>query len=95
MRSDYAKNGWHQNQFLQFNESDFERYYPERFRDEVNEILNISSKQEKRTRKRELLEKVIGWIEENHDHAKDEFFKSTGEIIEILGKIQAVLVSTK
>jgi hypothetical protein len=79
--------GWPENRFQQWNELDFERYYPECFSDDVERVLAESDKQGKRTLKSELLTRVLDWIEKNEEEAKEEFRKSASEVI---AKLQAV-----
>ena len=58
MKDVYSRSGWDESNFNQFSEHDFERYYPERFQEEFNSILDIDDKQKKRKAKSELLVKV-------------------------------------
>jgi predicted ATPase len=91
MRQVYTSSGWNASNFNQFSEHDFEKYYPNRFQKEVNDVLAISEKQEKRTAKRELLNKVKDWIIENEKKAIEEFKTSASEIIEVLESIKTEL----
>ncbi len=88
MRRVYSSSGWNESNFNQFSEHDFESYYPERFQEEVRQVLSITGKQEKRTAKKNLLEKIKSWIEENEKAAKEEFKESASEIIEVLKSIE-------
>lgn len=90
MRSVYSKSGWNESNFDQFSEHDFEKYYPDKFQEEVNRIL-VLDKKEKWNAKRELIEKVKTWIRDNNEEAKAEFEKSAKEIIKILLDIQQKL----
>ena len=87
MRDLYSRSGWNEENFTQFREHDFERYFPERFQTEVDEILGIPDKNEKWRRKKQLIEDVKNWIGENPDEAEEGFRNSAGEIIEILKTI--------
>lgn len=87
MRMKYSKSGWDANNFLQFEEHDFEKYYPKRFEKQVEEVLSISKKDKKRKAKKELLEKVVSWINDHESEAKDEFRMSAKEVIEKLKMI--------
>lgn len=87
MKTVYSKSGWDKSNFNQFSEHDFEKYYPERFQEEVSSILDIVDKQKKRIEKRELLNKVKLWIQENDIVAKEEFKTSAAEIIIVLKSI--------
>lgn len=48
----YSKLGWKKDNFGQFSQHDFEKYYPKKFQDEVDEILGIRDKQKKRVAKK-------------------------------------------
>lgn len=78
---------WKSENFNQFKEHDFEKYYPMQFLDEVDAILKITDKQSKRFEKRELLEKVKTWSNENPEDAKKAFKESAKEVIDVLRKI--------
>lgn len=88
IRLRYVKSGWKESNFSQFSEHDFEKYFPSRFRSEIDKVLSIVDKQKKRIAKKELLEKVKTWILENDELAKEEFGKSALEIINVLKEIQ-------
>lgn len=88
MRNVYTSSGWREENFGQFTEHDFEKYYPIRFQEEVENVLAIEGKQEKRKAKRELLDKVKLWIAQNDKEAKEEFKESASEIIDILKTIR-------
>lgn len=87
MKKTFSKSGWHSENFQQLKHHDFENYYPETFNDEVSHILSLTDKNEKRTQKRNLIEKVKQWIKDNPKQAEMEFAKSGKEIISILRKI--------
>ena len=82
---------WSEEQFLQFNQHDFERYYPEQFRAEVDKVLELADKSERRERKKQLLRDVEDWIAENPDGAKTAFEQSAAEVIDKLHDIERVL----
>lgn len=86
MKADYQKSGWNEDNFQQFSEHDFERYYPETFKAEVDRILNLSKK-EKQEAKLSLNKRVKEWAEQNPVQAKAEFKVSAKEVIDILKKI--------
>lgn len=88
LKSMYVKNGWNEDNFSQFSEHDFEKYYPDRFQKEVNSVLSLESKKDKRRLKRELLNKVKDWIKKNEEIAKDEFGKSAKPVIDKLKMIK-------
>jgi AAA15 family ATPase/GTPase len=87
MRDKYVKAGWNSANFGQFNEHDFEKYYPSEFQSEVGEILKINDKQKRRKAKKELLDKVKKWISANESIAKEKFKESATEVIDRLKQI--------
>ena len=84
----YSTSGWDQGNFLQFSEHDFERYYPARFMERVDEILQIADGQTRQENKKTLLYQVKQWIIDNPDDAKTEFADSAKEVIDILKTIK-------
>ncbi|MES2726028.1 MAG: AAA family ATPase [Bacteroidota bacterium] len=84
MKETYIKSGWNESSFGQFDEHDFERYYPKEFQLQVDEILTIEDRQTRRNRKRELLEEVKNWIGNNEEEAKEKFKESAKEVIDKL-----------
>lgn len=86
MKGMYSTSGWCEDNFQQFTQHDFERYYPERFQPKVDEILKLNGK-EKSTKKTELLLEVKEWWEKNPEEAKKEFEISAKEVIEKLQNI--------
>jgi predicted ATPase len=87
LKDKYCSSGWSEESFLQLSEHDFEKYYPEVFREDIEIILGESNKQKKRAKKKALLEKVEVWIKEDENRAKIAFEKSASEVIMILKKI--------
>lgn len=87
MKAKYVKSGWNETNFDQFSEHDFEKYYPEEFQERVSVILNIRDPQEKRKQKKELLNEVKEWINDNEDEAKSKFKESAKDVIEKLKSI--------
>jgi predicted ATPase len=83
MKTKYSASGWNSSNFTQFQEHDFEKYYPSRFQKRVGEIITFG-KQEKRKAKKDLLDEVLSWIEEHEEQAKEEFKISAKEVIEKL-----------
>jgi len=84
MRTKYSKSGWSPSNFTQFEEHDFEKYYPSRFQKKVTLVLKIEDKQGRRNAKKGLLDEVIVWIKENELTAKEEFKVSAKEVIDRL-----------
>ena len=87
MKDTYSNSGWDKSNFNQFSEHDFEKYYPERFQEEVNSILETPNKKKRQEAKIALLNRVKRWIQEDHKVAKEEFKTSASEIIGILKSI--------
>lgn len=86
-----TRNGWSSDRFIQFNEHNFERYYPLRFKPEVDEIEQCNDQQVKRRLKKVLLDNVLSWIKDNPDIAKQEFEISSSEVIGYLINVRDVL----
>lgn len=91
LKRTYAPSGWKEDQFLQFTEHDFEKYYPEQFQEQVEAVLSITDKKEKRNAKKSLLEEVEDWIKTNKMAAKKAFERSASEVIGILKSIEQSL----
>ncbi|MFH1852976.1 MAG: hypothetical protein ABIA75_11595 [Candidatus Neomarinimicrobiota bacterium] len=91
MKEKYSASGWSVEQFGQFSEHDFEKYYPVVFEPEVKRVLSITDKQQKKKEKAILLESVKDWINENPAEAEIEFKESASEIIKILKMINKKL----
>lgn len=91
LKKTYCKSGWNDEQFSQFSEHDFERYYPQEFQEEITKILEINNKKDKRKAKKVLLDKLKDWIKEDDNRAKVAFKDSAKEIISVLKKISTKL----
>jgi predicted ATP-dependent endonuclease of OLD family len=76
-----------------YDQSQFEHYYPDRFRDQANQALNIPDKQSKRDAKKKLLETVLEWIKEDEIRAREELRVSASEVIDDLSKIESELLA--
>ena len=94
LKSKYTSSGWNEDQFRQFSQHDFEKFYPLDFQKEVNQILVIANKKQKRSKKIELLKKVENWILEDQAQAKVAFKESAQEVISTLRTINKVLNSS-
>lgn len=88
MKEYYLRTGWDESNFLQFSKHDFEEYYPQMFKAQVEEIKK-ASKDKKRKLKQDLLQEVKKWILDNPDLAKKEFEKSAKDVIEVLKEIES------
>jgi predicted ATPase len=87
LRERYEKAGWESRNFLQFSQHNFECYYPKTFENKVTEVIAITDKSKRRNKKKELVEEVKQWANENPVQAKDEFAVSAREVIDILKNI--------
>ena len=88
MKASYSASGWNEENFIQFTEHDFERYYPARFQEQVTEVLRGADRKQRQERKKALLDEVKQWIADYPDDAKTEFASSAKEVIEILKAIK-------
>jgi hypothetical protein len=84
LKNSYLKNGWNDENFSQFSEHDFERYYPKRFEEKVNFILAETNKQRKREAKKALLDEIKQWICTDEKIARLEFKISAQPVIDKL-----------
>ena len=75
-----------------FSGEQFERYYPDRFIDEVNAVLAVDDKRSRQNAKTEMLKKVLDWSLNNQEIAKTEWAKSAAEPIELLNQIANVIL---
>ena len=87
MKAKYSQVGWNENNFSQFNNHDFEYYYPSEFNLKVETIAKITDKQKRRQAKKELLEEVKLWIANDQNTAKEKFKDSASEVIDRLKQI--------
>jgi hypothetical protein len=87
MKNKYVKAGWNENNFSQFKEHDFEKYYPMDFQTKVSEIIRITDKQKRRNAKRALLEELKQWIASDESNAKEKFKESAKEVIDKLKQL--------
>jgi hypothetical protein len=79
--------GWPPGHFRNWTESDFERYYPNRFSAIVDDALSKNG-QEKRSAKQRVLSDVKQFCNEQEDDAKEEFETSALEVITTLQEIE-------
>jgi len=92
LRTKWTARGWSDDNFQQFGEHDFERYFPERFREDIDAACGeTTDKQAKRERKSALLKRVIAWIDEDPSKAKAEFQESARDVIDRLRRIESAL----
>lgn len=88
----YCTSGWKDEQFRHFSEHDFEKYYPERFQEQIINTLAIADQQKKRKAKKDLLIDVLTWTTQNEEQAKQEFEVSAIEVITLLKEIEETLI---
>ena len=94
LRGIYVASGWDGNNFSQFKEHDFEKYYPAVFQEKVSEILLMGNSMQKLEKKKALREEVEKWVEGDIEAAKQEFEISAKEVIDRLKEIEAQLMAT-
>lgn len=94
LKNTYTRSGWKADNFLQFSKHDFERYYPIKFKDEVDNVLKLPSGQHKQKQKKAILEQVKTWCTENPEDAKTAFKESASEVIDILTNIALLVCSS-
>lgn len=92
LNTTYSPHGWSEDHFQQFSEHDFEKYYPELFKEKVEQVLSISNKKEKRDKKKTLLDEVEAWIKDNYDNSKEAFGNSATDVIARLKAIEAQML---
>jgi predicted ATP-dependent endonuclease of OLD family len=87
LRSDFS--AWPSTHFRAWPKSAFERYYSSEFDAQVEDVLAIEDRKERKAAKAELLRVVIAWIATDEARARDRFAESAAEVIEILRAIEA------
>jgi len=95
IKSTYVPNGWNESNFRQFREHDFEKYYPDNFKNEVEAVLAITNKKKRQQKKMALFTQVESWIKENDEKARGAFEKSAAEVIEKLREIETEMTSSE
>lgn len=70
--------------FAHFSQCDFEQYYPIDFQREVASALNIGDRRERRQAKRELLDRVLRWLDGHESEARIALAQSASEVIDHL-----------
>lgn len=91
LKAKYVPLEWKEENFMQFTKHDFEEYYPTKFNERVQSVLSETDKEVKRKKKKELLQEVENWINENPKDAATSFEASASEIIEKLKTIESIL----
>jgi predicted ATPase len=86
------KDTWKPEQFQNFTEHNFEKYYPQPFAKKFDAIQEkVKNVDEKRDAKRQLLEELIAWAGKNGDQAKKKFDYSFANVILTLKQIEKQL----
>jgi hypothetical protein len=85
---------WASDRFGTFSEAQFERYYPERFQQQHEAILAVQDRHGRREAKRELLDEVRSWLDEDQARARAALATSAASVIADLKQIEAQLTST-
>jgi hypothetical protein len=78
--------------FACWSKEQFEHFYPSTFSTAVTEALKLVDRQDRRNAKRELLDKVVEWIDADQDRAQQAFAESAKPVIEHLQAIESSLV---
>lgn len=91
LKEDYPS--WTPDRFNFLHEESFEKYYPSAFNSDVEAVLQMSHGEQKQNAKTALLNKVVSWIEEDENRAKEEFSSTAEVVIKILQRIEQTLIS--
>jgi predicted ATPase len=92
LRSKFSS--WDTSHFINFEKDNFEKYYPAKFKDEVEALSKLKNGKQKQEEKLTFLNSVINWTLSNPKEARVEFEKSAKEVINKLRDIQVKLQST-
>lgn len=90
LRRNFAN--WPQEHFRCWSREAFELYYPSRFSNRVQEVLAIQDNVDRRQQKKDLLDEILDWIEEDKQGALDAFAVSAADVITVLQEIEAELL---
>lgn len=82
---------WDEDHFACFSKEQFEHYYPAHFAEKVEQALAITDRQKKRDAKRELLDEVRKWLDEDEARGRAALELSAKDVIEQLQHIEAQL----
>ena len=89
LQARYMPSGWDATRFRLWKQSDFEAYYPPRFKTEVDSALGLGSGLGRQSAKSALMRTVLKWTTENPELARTEFEGSAAEVIALLREIEA------
>ncbi|MEU8165390.1 AAA family ATPase [Micromonospora sp. NPDC049004] len=85
--------GWPPNRFINFDQANFESYYPPLFKEDVQRAFSQADRKKRREAKRLILNKVLAWIAEDEFAAKEAFAESAAEVIDKLQEIEKALLA--
>jgi len=83
---------WTESHFDTFSAANFEAYYPADFSGDVSAALGLKGK-EKRQAKRQLLERVRAWLDEDEARGREALAASAAPVIERLRQIEKEILS--
>jgi AAA ATPase domain len=86
---------WKPEKFGMFTKPAFEHYYPAKFRDQAETALQILDKKARREAKKQLLQKVIAWLDDNPVRGKEALAESAQPVIQNLQQIQTEFQALK
>jgi hypothetical protein len=86
---------WAPDRFGTFSEAQFERYYPEAFHEQVEAVLAEPDGRVRREAKRQLLDEVRAWLDEDEARGRDALATSAGPVVADLERIEAQLVPAR
>lgn len=82
---------WDPSRFSTWTKPQFELFYPQRFRAEVDSALALNHR-EKRAAKKRLLEDVLAWVaSSSEDAVRNAFLESAAEVVDRLRQIESSL----
>jgi len=82
---------WEASRFRALGEAAFERYYPPQFADAAEATLALTDKRARRTAKRELLDEVLAWVDDDPARAREAFAASAVEVVDLLREFEGEL----
>jgi len=84
---------WKSDRFGRFRKPQFEHYYPVEFTDKISHALAHKDNQTRRKAKRDLLDDVRAWLDEDEVRAREALSKSAAEVIADLKVIENQLTN--
>jgi predicted ATPase len=90
LKKKYVPAGWNEHNFLQWSVHDFEEFYPPQFACEVEKFRTLR-KQERRSAKKALLDRLESWIGSDENGARAAFENSAKPVIDLLKGIEAAI----